>query len=86
MLKAVSSTEIDFCTDAPQAGFHMYAPLAAYPMYITKEPLEAGEYIFVSATAVTKEEAVMPDIKITDGRAEIKYNKTVKRIELDGVI
>jgi len=86
VLKGVSEAEVIFKTDTPQAGFHMYAPLGSYPVYITEKPLAAGEYIFASASSVMKKgkESEMPEIKISDGRVEINYNGAVKIIELDG--
>lgn len=51
-MTSVSSTEIKNGIGGTQAGYHMYAPLAAYPTYETERALPAGEYIFASVFTV----------------------------------
>lgn len=57
-----------------QSGFHMYAPLASYPMYKTAEPLEKGEYVFASIFGITdiSEDVKLPEIKICDNYVEVE--------------
>lgn len=64
VMKAAGSVPVQLSCGEPQAGFHLYGPLAAYPMYTT-ELLEAGEYTFVSAYAVVKagEEVELPELE-----------------------
>lgn len=84
VIKAVSDAEIQFRVDAPQAGFHIYAPLASYPIYITSKPLESGEYVFASASAVTEDNNItLPDIRLLENKVEIIYGDTVKKIMLE---
>lgn len=65
VVRAAATTRISFTCERPQAGFHLYAPLAAYPVYTT-QLLEAGVYLFAAAFALTKvgdEDAKLPDPK-----------------------
>lgn len=73
VMKSVSTAEIEMNYEDTQANFHLYAPLAGYPIYKTKEVLKPGEYIFASAFAVKKvdDNIILPDIVIKDGRVEI---------------
>lgn len=73
VIMAVSPVALRFCTEDPQAGYHLYAPLATYPMYITEELLQPGNYIFASACAVGKKpsEMELPKLKITQMGVEI---------------
>ncbi len=57
-----------------QAGYHLYAPLAEYPMYTTNKPLEAGEYLFASAFSLSRkdeDQPFLPDFRFVGELVEI---------------
>ncbi len=69
VLSAAAGVPVKFEISAPQAGFHLYAPLAAYPMYCTEDVLPEGEYVFASLHGVFEKgkEPVLPEIRLSDG-------------------
>ncbi len=76
---AEEGVEINCGIGSVQAGCHMYAPLADYPMYVTKQPLEAGEYLFAAAFLLCKlpmsaTGVCLPDICIKGKRVTVRMN------------
>lgn len=68
---------LSFGVGYPQANYHLYAPLAEYPMFSTKKPLDEGEYILASIFAlyrVGKNNIHYPDLYIREKCVEIKGN------------
>lgn len=80
-VSTVSNAEIKYMPIGTQPNYHIYAPLAAYPAYRTKEPLEKGEYIFASVFTLDwlknkgkplpKVEIDGMEINITDGERKV---------------
>ncbi|MBQ4109418.1 MAG: DUF2264 domain-containing protein [Clostridia bacterium] len=86
LMKTVSDVEFEMAVDPTQASYHMYAPLAAYPVFTTKEVLKPGEYIFASAFAVKKAtdgDFYLPEMKITDSGVVILNKSEEKIIKID---
>ena len=53
-IHTAASVDLDYIADGTQPNYHLYAPLAAYPMYQTKKPLKKGEYIFAAVFTVDR--------------------------------
>lgn len=79
-LSAKGTVKIKLSTDITQAGYHMYAPLATYPIYKT-EPLPAGEYTFVGSFGLWKagKEEKLPDFS----ELAEKYDMLLKKSKIN---
>lgn len=84
IMKSVSNTDISMGQEHTQANFHLYAPLASYPIYTTKEALKPGEYIFASFFAVGKvgAEIKLPKIEIKGNKVAIITADKTKTMEI----
>jgi len=62
-LQVLSDCPVKTKIFSPQAGYHLYAPLASYPAWET-DVSEAGEYVFVTAFFFGRRESapVLPDL------------------------
>lgn len=75
-MKVVSDTQIVYDVGMVQAGCHMYAPLASYPMYMTPKPLKAGKYIFAGVYGLKRRnggDTELPEIEMHGGAVIVRF-------------
>ncbi len=86
-VSAAATADIEYIAAGIQPNYHLYAPLAAYPMYQTKESLKRGVYIFAAVFTIDRIKNKgndLPKIQICDNMvsvADIK-GETVQKIIL----
>ena len=65
LIQVAAEVPVELYIENPHAGYHLYAPLASYPAYRTKQPLGNGEYIFAAVCAAGRLAAKNDDLPET---------------------
>ena len=78
-LTALAQIPVLLDAGSTQSGYHLYAPLAAYPVYRTEEALEPGEYVFAAAfllCSIQNKERRLPELTFEGDGVRIQDPKS----------
>lgn len=86
VISGISDADLEYYIAVPQAGYHLYAPLAAYPCLRTKKPLSAGEYSFVTVCSAGRlsGEAALPTAELSGDLVRVSYQNKIYEINTKG--
>lgn len=79
-ISTAASVDIEYASDGTQPNYHLYAPLASYPAYQTKEALKKGEYIFATVFTIDwleNKNKTVPKVSICNREVTITMNDNI---------